>query len=301
MLELAFSDIVTVKAIGLINTDARRLEGLLAADHHHRGVRHRHSARLRLHAGRPRRLARPQPHDEPAPLVEGVRTGAVNSIMFPENPVANAPRIISDLRTIFPPYEGAFLIGPMAKLGWGTPTLVTVSLGVIIEIPGNIAIVGVLKVALPTEDAPLIVIQVELRRRDRVRQAARCISSPALFESRIVFLTLEGEMGAARRVGRRRELRRRGRAASIRASIRRRCRSPRPRRIAVSLLNTAIARIRTEDVFRGHVEHRAVRRAHGDDVRRRRARGVDGPPGVRRAVPVLAVLFHHRNLGVACR
>ena len=40
----------------------------------------------------------------------------------------------------------------MAKLGWGTPTLVSLSLGVIIEIPGNVAIVGVLKVALPAED-----------------------------------------------------------------------------------------------------------------------------------------------------
>ena len=42
-------------------------------------------------------------------------------MMFPQDVVANAPRIISDLRTIFPPQEGTFLIGPMAKLGWGTP------------------------------------------------------------------------------------------------------------------------------------------------------------------------------------
>ena len=40
------------------------------------------------------------------PLVEGVRTGAINSIMFPRDVVANAPRIISDLRTFFPPQRG---------------------------------------------------------------------------------------------------------------------------------------------------------------------------------------------------
>ena len=51
----------------------------------------------------------------------------------------------------FPPRGGTFLIGPMAKLGWGTPTLISLSLGIIIEIPGNIAIVGVLKVAIPDE------------------------------------------------------------------------------------------------------------------------------------------------------
>ena len=58
-------------------------------------------------------------------LAEGVRTGAIDSVMFPHDVVANAPRIISDLRTFFPPQEGTFLIGPMAKLGWGTPTLVS--------------------------------------------------------------------------------------------------------------------------------------------------------------------------------
>jgi hypothetical protein len=39
------------------------------------------------------------------PLADGVRTGAVNNIMFLKNVVANAPRIISDLRVIFPPFS----------------------------------------------------------------------------------------------------------------------------------------------------------------------------------------------------
>lgn len=70
------------------------------------------------------------------PLMDGIRTGAVESILFPKNVIANAMRIISDLQAIFPPKTGNFLIGPMAKLGWGEPTLVSLSLGVIIEIPG---------------------------------------------------------------------------------------------------------------------------------------------------------------------
>ena len=59
------------------------------------------------------------------PMAAGVRTGAINGILFPTNVIENAPRIISDLRAIFPPKEGTFLIGPMAKIGWGTPTLVS--------------------------------------------------------------------------------------------------------------------------------------------------------------------------------
>jgi uncharacterized protein DUF6603 len=127
------------------------------------------------------------------PLVEGVRTNAISSVMFPHDVVANAPRIISDLRTFFPPEEGTFVIGPMAKLGWGTPTLVSLSLGIIIEIPGNVAIIGVLRVALPADQVAVIVLQVnfvgaiEFDRR-------RVYFFAALFDSRVLFLTIEGEM-----------------------------------------------------------------------------------------------------------
>jgi hypothetical protein len=127
-------------------------------------------------------------------LRDGVRTGAVNDIVFPTDVIANAPRIISDLKTIFPPQEGVFLVGPMAKFGWGTPSLITLSLGIILEIPpGNIAILGVLKLALPTEDEALIQIQVAfIGILDFDEQLLSFDAS--LYDSRILFITLEGDM-----------------------------------------------------------------------------------------------------------
>jgi hypothetical protein len=129
------------------------------------------------------------------PLVQGVRTGAVNRILFPTNVVENAPRILSDLRTIFPPREGIFLIGPMAKVGWGSPTLLSVSLGVIIEIPGDVAILGRLRLALPTDDENAVLVlqlsfvgALEFEKR-------RLWFFASLYESRVLFITLEGEMG----------------------------------------------------------------------------------------------------------
>lgn len=128
------------------------------------------------------------------PLLSGVRTGGIDSVLFPKDVVANAPRIISDLRAFFPPHEGTFLIGPMAKLGWGTPTLVSASLGVIIEIPGNVAILGKLRIALPTDDEAVLVLQIafvgalELDKR-------RLWFFATLFDSRVLFITLEGEFG----------------------------------------------------------------------------------------------------------
>lgn len=127
-------------------------------------------------------------------LKEGVRTGAVENIMFPTDVVANAPRIISDLRAFFPAARDIFLIGPMAKLDWGTPTLITVSIGVIIEIPGNIAIVGVIKVALPTDDDPLLVLQVNFVGAIEFDKK-RLYFFASLFESRVLFIAIEGEMG----------------------------------------------------------------------------------------------------------
>lgn len=127
-------------------------------------------------------------------LRDGVRTGAVNSIMFPTNIIANAPRIISDLRAVFPPQQGVFLVGPMAKFGWGTPSLITLSLGVIVEIPpGNIAILGILKIALPSDDAALIQIQVNfVGTLDFDKQMLAF--DAGLYDSYILFLTLEGDM-----------------------------------------------------------------------------------------------------------
>ncbi|HOY05857.1 MAG TPA: hypothetical protein PLO67_10675 [Saprospiraceae bacterium] len=128
-------------------------------------------------------------------LAQGIRNGTLNNIMFPQGDiVANAPRIISDLRAIFPPEEGKFLVGPMVKLGWGTPTLISVALGVIIEIPGNFAIVGVLKVGIPTEDAPLILIQIAFIGAVEFDKQ-RLWFFASMFDSRVLFITLEGEMG----------------------------------------------------------------------------------------------------------
>ncbi len=180
-------------------------------------------------------------------LTDGVRTGSINSVMFPKDIVANAPRIISDLRTIFPVREGTFLIGPMAKLGWGTPTLISLSLGIIIEIPGNIAILGVLRVAIPADDVALIVLQVSFVGGLEFDKK-RLWFFAGLFESRIIFLTIDGELGLLVAFG--------GQADFV-VSVGGFHPSfnppplpfPSPKRISVSLLNTPVARLKVEGYF----------------------------------------------------
>jgi hypothetical protein len=196
VLELSFSGIVTVTAIGLLTTrmpDGSRGFSLLII------ISVEFGTGIQLGFGFTliglggllglNRIMRLQA------LMDGVRTGAINHIMFPRDVVANAPRIISDLKTIFPPENGRFLIGPFAKIGWGTPTLISLSLGVIIEIPpGNIAIIGVLRVALPADQVVLIVLQVNFAGAIEIDKK-RIFFFASLFESRVIFITIEGEMG----------------------------------------------------------------------------------------------------------
>src|SRR5680860_523635 len=71
-------------------------------------------------------------------LRSGLRDNTLRSILFPQNIVENSERIISDLRQVFPPQEGRFVFGPMAKIGWGS--IMTIDLGLLIELPEPIRI-----------------------------------------------------------------------------------------------------------------------------------------------------------------
>lgn len=107
-------------------------------------------------------------------LREGLRRGALGSILFPQNIVENAPQIISNLSAIFPPAQDRFLFGPMAIIGWGgSPPILTLELGIILELPEpvRLMILGRLRVVLPNkkeeadgekkEQAPKLKLQLD--------------------------------------------------------------------------------------------------------------------------------------------
>ncbi|MDQ2588400.1 DUF6603 domain-containing protein [Saccharothrix yanglingensis] len=196
-LELEFAGVVEVKAIGLITT--RMPDGssgfslliVLSAEFGGGGVQLGFGFTL-LGVGGILGLNRRMNLDA---LVEGVVTGSIQSVMFPKDVVANAPRIISDLRKFFPPQDDTFLVGPMAKIGWGTPTLISVSLGVIVEIPpGNIAILGLLECVLPSKDVPLVVLKVSFIGALEVDKS-RLWFFARMFDSRILAMTIDGGLG----------------------------------------------------------------------------------------------------------
>jgi hypothetical protein len=97
-------------------------------------------------------------------LRAGLRAHHLDSILFPRDPIDNAPQIISDLSSFFPTADGRYIFGPMFSLGWGTPNLITLDVGVILEIPDpvRLAILGQIKMALPSDDFALIELHIDI-------------------------------------------------------------------------------------------------------------------------------------------
>jgi len=132
-------------------------------------------------------------------LRQGVRTGSIQSVLFPQDVVGNITRIVSDLKSFFPITEGHFVVAPMGKLGWGTPTLISLELGVIIDIPSpQFTIIGVLRCILPDEEAPILRLQVAFAGGIDFDKGLIWFDA-SLFDSGLLTFTLSGDM--ALRIG----------------------------------------------------------------------------------------------------
>ncbi|WP_027862984.1 DUF6603 domain-containing protein [Marmoricola sp. URHB0036] len=82
-------------------------------------------------------------------------SGDLSNLLFPHDPVADAPHLLPVLSSCFPHSPGDLVVGPMLKLGWGTPTIVAATLAVLVSNDG-VVIVGRLAITLPFEQAAII-------------------------------------------------------------------------------------------------------------------------------------------------
>jgi hypothetical protein len=193
-LELEFQGIITVKAVGILNTKmpdgSPGFSLLIIISAEFPPIQLSFGFTL-LGVGGLLGLNRTVVYDV---LRAGVQDGSLRSVLFPRDVVANAARLITDLSRIFPPLNDRFLIGPMAKLGWGTPTIISVELGLILEIPRPaVAILGVLRATLPAEDVAILNLQVNFL--GVIDFGKGQISFDAsLFDSHILTFTLTGDM-----------------------------------------------------------------------------------------------------------
>jgi hypothetical protein len=97
-------------------------------------------------------------------LRQGLKQHTLDSILFPEDPILNAPKIISDLKAVFPVEEGRFIVGPMVKIGWGPNKMVEADIGIFIELPDPVRIVllGAISVLLPKPKDALVELHIDV-------------------------------------------------------------------------------------------------------------------------------------------
>ncbi len=96
-------------------------------------------------------------------------SNAFDDVLFPEDPVRDAPRMIGRLRTLFPVKPQALVVGPAVEINWGTPAIVTAKLAVLAQFGGlfgagdvrftRLTILGTVRACAPPRDvnAPRLV------------------------------------------------------------------------------------------------------------------------------------------------
>lgn len=133
-------------------------------------------------------------------LRDGARTGVLDSILFPVDPVARATKVISDVEAVFPVAPGRFVMGFMARLGWGSRSLLSVDLGVILELPLplRIALIGRLGVVLPADEAAIVELHLDIVGILDLGRGELSIDA-CLHDSRLAVFDITGDMAV--RVG----------------------------------------------------------------------------------------------------
>ncbi|MFV8753427.1 DUF6603 domain-containing protein [Nannocystaceae bacterium ST9] len=128
-------------------------------------------------------------------LAEGVRTGALAHLLFPDDPIGDAVELIAALESVFPVARGQYVFGPIAKLGWGTPTLLTLELGVILQLPEplTISLLGSFEALLPTASLAILALRVDMAGTLDLTAGTLKIDA-ALRDSKVAGLTLTGSM-----------------------------------------------------------------------------------------------------------
>jgi hypothetical protein len=128
-------------------------------------------------------------------LRTAMKGGKLSSVLFPKSAIANASLVLGQLNTLFPTAPGRFLFGPMAQIGWGTPTLLTASIAVILELPEPIEIIllATLEAKLPSPSAPLVHLHMDALGVLDLTQGELSLDA-TLYDSKLITFTLTGDM-----------------------------------------------------------------------------------------------------------
>jgi hypothetical protein len=99
-------------------------------------------------------------------IAAGLRTKSLDTILFPPDPVAQAPHIFAVWRQTMPLADGHVIVGPMVQIGWGgAANLCTLELAILIELdpsPVQLVLLGSFRFVAPTNDLNLIRLRADV-------------------------------------------------------------------------------------------------------------------------------------------
>lgn len=97
-------------------------------------------------------------------LRKGMADHVIDRMLFPDDLVSEAPKLLNQVAHVFPPRDGAFVFGPIAELGWGSQAkFVEFKLGVVLALPEFMFIIlGSLRVRVPTKELPITDIRADV-------------------------------------------------------------------------------------------------------------------------------------------
>ena len=128
-------------------------------------------------------------------LRAGLKTGALGAVLSPPDPRASAGQIVAGLAGLFPPAAGRHVFGPTARIVWGSPTLITIELALVLELPAPVRLVvlGRLRAVLPEEHEAIVRIQVDMLGVIDFGRGEAAVDA-MLVDSRLAQFALTGDM-----------------------------------------------------------------------------------------------------------
>ena len=126
----------------------------------------------------------------------GVRNNTLSPVLAPKDLIRNAPQYLSALGSFFPVALDHYLFGPVVKITWGTPALITINLALIFEfgVRTRFLIMGQLLAILPKKELDLVRLQMNIFGGVDFDQK-RAFLDAVLFDSRLVNrFVITGEM-----------------------------------------------------------------------------------------------------------
>lgn len=87
-------------------------------------------------------------------------SGSAGDVLFNDDPMKNAPKLLGDMQLLFPDAKGVFLIGPTVQINW--LYIIKLDAGVFIQLPDLIIIIaGTAKLVIGSEDFALVYLRMD--------------------------------------------------------------------------------------------------------------------------------------------